>query len=109
MTRSSLSAPRGILTKPVEPRHTQTPPTSALRESVAHCWGVSWDLRGQPAQTAETLPHPSVHMVFEGRRAEVAGVQRGKFSRQLRGRGAVFGIKFRPAAFHPLLGGPLNQ
>src|SRR5713226_1028822 len=31
----------------------------------------------------------------------------GKFSRRLSGRGRAFGIKFRPGAFHPLLGRPL--
>jgi AraC-like DNA-binding protein len=83
-------------------------PVAALAGSVAHFWTVSWDLRGQPPYLAETLPHPSVHLIVEGRRAEVAGVTTGKFARVLRGRGWVFGIKFRPAAFQPLYGQSLS-
>ena len=32
---------------------------------LAHFWSVQWDLRGQPPYVAETLPHPSVHLIFE--------------------------------------------
>ena len=106
-TRSAVGPPRGVLRRAVAGppgEHQRVAPAAALAGSVAHFWTVSWDLRGRPAYLAETLPHPSVHLIFEGRRAEVAGVTTGKFSRALRGRGRVFGIKFRPAAFQPLCG-----
>jgi len=56
----------------------------------------------------ETLPHPTVHIVFErqGRtpqRAELFGVTTGRFVKQLRGGGDAFGVKFRPAAHLALL------
>jgi AraC-like DNA-binding protein len=72
---------------------------------VAHFWWVRWS-RTEPF-FAETLPHPSVHLVFErsgGKmRAEIAGVSTARFARELLGRGEVFGIKLRPAASHALL------
>ena len=66
---------------------------------------MRWALRAP--FLAETLPHPSAHVVFEehgGRwRAEVTGVQRARFRKRLEGEGRVFGVKFRPAMFQPLL------
>jgi AraC-like DNA-binding protein len=58
---------------------------------------------------AQTLPYPSVHIVIEKGHCEVRGVQTSKFSRRLQGRGRVFGIKFHPGAFYPLLGAPVSQ
>ncbi|HET9930667.1 MAG TPA: AraC family transcriptional regulator [Polyangiaceae bacterium] len=82
-------------------------PPRSLSEYVAHFWSVRWAL--DEPRLAETLPHPTFHMVFESSteargRGEVAGVPRGRFSRTLQGAGWVFGVKFRPAMFEPLLG-----
>ena len=82
--------------------HQRVLPSADLAEHVAHLWWVRWDLAAPFC--AETLPHPSVHLLFERGRATVAGVQRGRFVRRLRGRGRVIGVKFRPGAFAPLLG-----
>lgn len=89
--------------------HERIAPVDALAPAIAHFWWVRWDLRGAPPIVAETLPHPTVHLVFEGARAEVTGVPTGAFRRRLAGRGRVFGIKFRPAAFHPWLGAPMSS
>jgi hypothetical protein len=35
------------------------------------------------------------------------GVLTGRFSRRLEGEGRAFGIRFRPAGFHPFLGAPV--
>lgn len=105
MTRPALGPPRGVLHHTAEAppgEHRRVAPRASLAGSVAHFWTVSWDVRGRPPFLAETLPHPSVHVLFEGRRAKVAGVTTGRFSRVLTGQGRVFGIKFRPAAFQPL-------
>ncbi len=63
--------------------------------------------------TAETLPHPSVHIVFEeqvgARREEITGVPTGRFVKHLAGSGHVFGIKFRPGMFQPLLRAPMTS
>src|SRR4030095_12889029 len=79
-----------------------------LAELVEHYWTVSWDLRGREPHTQHTPPHPGVHPVAERDRAGVQGVVTGRFTRELEGRGRAFGIRFRPAGFHPFLGGPVS-
>ncbi len=107
--RDPAGPARGVLHASTPEGHTEHRrllPSPALAPYLAHFWSIGWSLRKPFA--AETLPHPSVHVVFERsartRRAEVAGVHTGRFSRRLVGEGQVFGIKFRPAAFQPLLG-----
>src|SRR6185369_17017148 len=110
-TRDPVGPPRGVLHHGAERapgEHRRMAPQASLAASVAHFWTVGWDLRGRTPFLAETLPHPCVHVLFEGRRAEVAGVTTGRFSRVLAGRGCVFGIKFRPGAFRPLYGRDLS-
>jgi AraC-like DNA-binding protein len=110
-TRRAAGRARGIL-RLAQPdgstEHQRVLPSPALAESIAHFWSVRWDLRSP--FVAETLPHPSVHIVFESPgRAEIAGVSTSRFIRKLVGRGSVFGVKFRPAAFQPLYRRPLVQ
>jgi AraC-like DNA-binding protein len=83
-------------------------PGPDLAELVEHYWTVSWDLRGRAPHTQHTLPHPGVHLVAEPDRSGIQGVVTGRFSRRLEGRGRAFGIRFRPAGFHPFLGGPVS-
>src|SRR5438132_8668340 len=99
-----VGKPRGI----VDPRTGATKfklsrlaPSAELAPFVEHYWIVTWDLR-EP-YLSQTLPHPSVHVVVEPRRAYVQGILTGGFARRLTGRGRVFGIKFRPAMFQPVL------
>jgi AraC-like DNA-binding protein len=81
-------------------------PSGDLAPFVEHYWIVRWDL---PApQVAETVPHPSVHLVLEHGRSEIVGVMHRKFSRVLEGRGRVVGTKFRPGAFRPFLTQPVS-
>jgi AraC-like DNA-binding protein len=65
---------------------------------------VRWDLRGQPPQLAETLPHPCVYWVTQLGRSAINGVGTGRFTRLLEGKGRVFGVRFRPGGFRPFLG-----
>jgi AraC-like DNA-binding protein len=82
-------------------------PSADLRPFVEHYWIVRWDLR-EP-RIAETLPHPSVHLVLESpKRAKIWGVMRAKFSRVLKGRGRVVGTKFRPGGFRPFAKQPIS-
>lgn len=76
-------------------------PSGDLAPFVEHYWIVRWDLSAP--QVAETVPHPSIHMVLEPAGAEIVGVMRCKFSRVLEGRGRVLGTKFRPGAFRAFL------
>ncbi len=97
--RAQAPPPRGILKTghTAEGSHQRLLPTPPLDQHVAHFWSVTWNVP-KPV-VAQTLPHPSVHLVVEGPRAEVSGLHTKKFSRTLEGEGWVFGIKFRPAMF----------
>jgi len=103
MVRSDPARPRGVLRgKPGgTTRHVRYPPSSDLAFWVEHYWVVEWDLH-EPF-VAQTLPHPSVHLVV-GDESRVMGVVSGRHTRVLEGSGRVFGIKLRPGAFRPILG-----
>lgn len=101
--RRDVGRARGVLPSPVagSVEHRRVGPSAALAEHLAHFWWVRWDV--ERPSSVSTLPHPCVHVLFEsGRPAVVHGVSERRFERVLEGRGFVFGIKFRPAAFSPL-------
>jgi AraC-like DNA-binding protein len=103
---------RGVLQSPPAAgqfRHARRSPVPELAHCVAHYWLVSWDLRGLEPHTAETLPHPNVHAVFEPSASTVAGVHTTKFTRRLEGRSHAFGIKFTPGGFRPFLNAPVSS
>lgn len=103
---------RGILRR-VEGRrglhHQRLAPDPKVAEWVAHYWWVEWRL--EAPHLAETIPHPSVHVVFEwpGGRVVARGPSPRRFTRELRGEGQVFGIKFRPATFSVLARRPMIE
>jgi AraC-like DNA-binding protein len=72
---------------------------------VAHFWWVRWAL--ERPFLAETLPHPTVHLVCEQGGAWLHGVVTRRFTRRLSGDGFVFGLKFRPAGFSGVTPGPV--
>lgn len=88
---------------------TRLPPSEALAPLVERHWAVRWDLRGRPPHLQETLPHPCVNLVFTPEGAAVHGCPTRRSTVELRGEGRVFGTKFRPGAFFPLLQRPLSQ
>ena len=91
---------RGVLHVPAGAEHGRVAPSSErVAEYVEHYWWARWCL--DSPRSTEVLTYPSVHVVFEGDAAEVVGVVRAKFVRQLVGQGEVFGIKFRPGMFRP--------
>ncbi|MFP2926099.1 DUF6597 domain-containing transcriptional factor [Pyxidicoccus sp. 3LG] len=112
MSRPRIDAPRGVLQRPAPEgkiSHERFAPSPELEAFVQHFWSVRWDLRDELPVLAETLPHPCVHVVFERGQARVLGVPLRRFRRKLHGQDRVFGIKFRPAAFQPLLRAPLSR
>jgi len=112
MRGSDVGKPRGILKSKTTPgnfHHSRLKPSTELAHFIEHFWIVRWAIAGSEPHIAETLPHPSVHIVFEESRSEILGVVTGKFRRYLRGSGRVFGIKFRPGAFYPFLGAPVSE
>jgi AraC-like DNA-binding protein len=101
-----VGGPRGVLNPPPAAgkfRLSRRSPAPELALYVQHYWMVTWDLRGQPPFSQETLPHPNVHAVFEQDRSAVCGVSTSKFTRVLEGQSQVFGIKFTPGGLHPFL------
>ena len=115
----SVTPPRGVL-HASEDRgtgfyHQRIAVPPQLSPFIQHFWYVQWDHRGVSSGIAETLPHPSCYLVFEHdleksiadpcvlQRAEVSGVQTGKFSRTMEGLGRVFGLKFQPGGIFPYL------
>ena len=112
MVQSKTDAPRGVLkTAGVDPRcyrHERYHPSLDLSLYVEHYWVVEWDLRGKSPELAETLPHPSVHLIFEeDGKSRIRGPARQKFSTTLRDKGGVFAVKFTPAGFHPFASQPV--
>lgn len=105
----SAGPPRGVLQRPAPAgkfKHYRLAVPPDLAPWVAHCWMASWDIPGGGHHIAETLPHPSFHLVFEGGAWTLSGVHTGKFTRRLEGRSFALGIKFMPAGIHPFLKRP---
>lgn len=108
--RRKLDPPRGILgvrSTPAEGEHVRYWPSADLAPFVEHYWIVRWDV--EEPQTAETLPHPSVHMVLGRDPSEVVGVMTGRFTTVLEGQGRVVGTKFRPGAFRAFIDRPVSS
>src|SRR5688500_4802605 len=106
MIKSEVGEPRGVLNRATDDEkfhHSRRLPAPDLRFFIAHYWIVAWDLRGQEPERAETLPHPSIHLVLEKGDSRIVGIMRGKFSRILKDKGRVFGIKFKPGGFYPFV------
>jgi hypothetical protein len=98
MVRRKIDPPRGMLKTLVSERgrfrHERYHPSPHLERYVEHYWVVEWDLRGEAPEPAETLPHPSVHMIFErDGESRIRGAARKKFSKLLEDKGGVFAVK----------------
>lgn len=107
--RIKVDPPRGVLAPTrVEAGggHARYWPSPDLAPFVEHHWTVRWDV-AEP-RAAETVPHPSVHLVLERGRSEVVGVLRSRFTRVLEGRGRVVATKFHPGAFRAFVPFPLS-
>src|SRR5215469_3598648 len=112
MSRIKIDKPRGLLnSRPdgVVSHHARYHPSPGLQFFVEHYWVVQWDLRGREPYLQETLPHPSVHVVFGQGDSRIVGIGSGKFSVLLKDKGGVFGIKFLPGAFYPFLKSPVSR
>jgi AraC-like DNA-binding protein len=83
-------------------------PSEPVAAFVEHYWIVRWDLPSDEPFTAENLPYPSVHIVLQPGESRIQGVTTGKFAQILQGRGFVFGVKFKPGGFRPLIGASVS-
>lgn len=107
MTRVKHDKPRGVLGVRASEGLRRYWASEDLAPFVEHYWIVRWNV-AEPV-TAETLPHPSVHMVLGHGPAEIVGVMRGRFTTTLEGAGRVIGTKFRPGAFRAFIDRPVSS
>lgn len=102
--------PRGILKTSdtlIHSEHFRYTPGNHLQHLIEHYWTVRWDLRGKEPYLAQTLPHPSVHLVLEKGKSRIQGIIEGRFSTLLEDKGSVWGIKFKPGGFYPFIKKPM--
>jgi AraC-like DNA-binding protein len=83
-------------------------PAPDLANLVERHWLVTWELAGGREASVTLLPHPCVNLVLDRGHLMIAGVGHDRFTYSYRGTGRVFGVKFRPGAFRPFLGGSVN-
>lgn len=110
MTQANQWQPQGVLHPTVAAEKftlLRLPPAPALAALIARYWIINWDLRGQAPHLAQTLPQPYVNLVVEADKAHIYGVASQKYTNLLEDKGRVFGVKFKPGAFYPLLQQPL--
>lgn len=98
----------GILSGPREFRLDRVPASPDLETLVERHWLVSWDLPPGRRSPVTLLPHPCVNLVYDRGMVGLAGVGTERFTYLQEGRGQVFGVKFRPGAFHPFLRRPVS-
>ena len=109
MLRPKFVQPRGVLHKPDDTggfEHARYWPSDDLAPFVEHFWTAGWNL--DTPRRRETLPHPSVFMLVEAGRAEVAGPTTKRFTREFIGAGRVFAAKFKPGGFRPFTRLPVS-
>jgi AraC-like DNA-binding protein len=112
MARLKKAPPRGLIKTPAEFRfeheHHRYEVDPPLDASIEHWWSVAWHLPPGKTHPQSSLPHPSIHVVWEAGEVNVVGVVTGRFTRVLEGSARAFAAKFRPGAFREVLGAPLS-
>jgi AraC-like DNA-binding protein len=88
-------------------RHEFPEPSPDLAAFVARYWVVEWSYDRPYRQLI--VPYPNVQLSFHGGGAEVHGVCSGHVFKELSGTDRVFGVAFRPGAFRPFLGAPVQS
>ncbi|SDM64972.1 helix-turn-helix domain-containing protein [Allokutzneria albata] len=107
---TTTTSSRGLLdTGDPSFRLTRVPVSAGLGAFVERFWMTSWDLPPGRSAAVTLLPHPCVNLVYDSGQLMISGVGRERFTYTYRGRGQVFGIKFRPGGFQPFLGGPVAE
>ncbi|WP_170289156.1 helix-turn-helix domain-containing protein [Massilia sp. YMA4] len=102
------STPKGVVDPAGAARRIslrQHAPTPALAHCIEYFWIVTWDLRGQPAQTQRVLPYPNVHLAFEAGQSALHGVVLGPFDKTVAGQGRVLGVRLRPGGARAFVAG----
>ncbi|WP_377640041.1 DUF6597 domain-containing transcriptional factor [Oryzobacter terrae] len=87
---------------------------------VENHWSLRWDLPDGTAFPSQTLPHPTCSLTLEvgdhtrdglppGEVLLVTGVVTRRFDVEVRGRGRVAGVRFRPGGLAALTNGPARD
>ncbi|MBW5447138.1 helix-turn-helix domain-containing protein [Cohnella sp. CFH 77786] len=116
MKPSEQSSDKGILSAEAGRRSfflERFEPSEDLAAFVEFYRSVRWDLTGQAPYRQTVLSYPNVHLVFEkdssGIHTLVYGVPKRTYTRELKDKGLVFGIKFKPGGFHPFWKRPVSR
>ncbi|TDF92309.1 AraC family transcriptional regulator [Paenibacillus piri] len=75
---------------------------------IKHYWIVSWDLTGQEPHLQEVVPNPCVNLVIQNGSTGIYAPAKQKYSCLIEGKGAVFGVKFKPGGFYPFIRQPVT-
>ena len=86
----------------------RTAPGAVAARFVDWYWLSSWHLPPGVRHEQQVLSHPVVNVVFEADGANVFGLDTGRSSVTLEGRGRALGVKFRPGGFAPFFDGPMS-
>jgi|WetSurMetagenome_2_1015567.scaffolds.fasta_scaffold102780_2 AraC-like DNA-binding protein len=91
---------RGILNPHIKKYHmVRTPPCEALQPLIEFFYEISWKMPVDEKQLLESLPAPSVHLIFMNGEAEISGPIKRRFSYLMENQGYLFGAKFWPGSF----------
>lgn len=107
-----MASTRGILRPRAGLEHFEldrAQPPDDLHAIVGALWTVRWDLPGGTTFRQEILPFPNVNLAFEDSTLNVHGPTKARFVAQLRGRGWVAGVRFRPAGFFAVATRPMRE
>jgi len=108
--RGQTTSEHGVLgVRGLDYRLERVPASAELSALVERHWLVSWDLPPGRRASVTLLPHPCVNLVHDRGMIAIAGVGTTRFTYPFTGAGRVFGVKFRPGAFHPFLGRPVVE
>jgi AraC-like DNA-binding protein len=72
-------------------------PCSELFDIVEQYWLVTWDLRHQSPHTQRNLPDPCASLFFDKQGAKLLGAMSKSYAYEMKNKGYVFGVKFKPA------------
>ncbi|WP_205990714.1 helix-turn-helix domain-containing protein [Paraburkholderia sp. Ac-20336] len=71
-------------------------------------WIVEWDLPEADCHLQQVLPYPNANLAFEAGQTAIHGPSRGLFTRELRGRGRVHGLRFKCGGLRPWIECPMS-
>ncbi len=103
---------RGVLHPTISEQHYQLArayPCLELSEIIEQYWLVTWDLQQQEPHLQTNLPDPCVNLFFDKSGAKLLGPITKSYTYEMRGKGQVFGVKFKPAGLSSYSSQPLSH